>query len=600
MKTTFNPPMQPQHRGDLVTKVVIVFAIFCCLNVLYFLSQAASPMIRGDAWYFLDSLILKWRQAGFDFLDLFIKRGISDHAQPANKLIFFLNYKFAQLDFRIEALFGFFGLITFIFICINLYFQRTVLAKRSWLSGVALISALLIITSLNATVIYTWPLVTFAFISILLAALAALMTWKFLEDTSTIMALAITAAAFLLLGDTATVITWISLAICVVLAARHSDAYFRQRARKWIVATAILVFAYFLAVNGMFLFQESSHIKSQIVPLVSWLDPFLYLEILRIVFSESLVHGLHLQRFGDLSRPISWLIACLVFGFYVRFFILLLLRNERFSIATFFTCFLLIFATISVVAIVVGRVSIFGVEYLHQPRYVFTYQLIPFALLLDASFALSTKKVKTGYLQVLSAGAVGAVFFAMHLSFIISAHKTVPYILQYYDKQAKAIGYYASNEALPAGDCTPVAVPICDMPPPKRIKLLKFLEEERLNIFNSSFQWRYRLFPFDPTLVNLKIGNWGPQSINAGVIPNKQANGSMGIWIEVSGGQGLGEAQVLFSGQPAKSTSVQTKLITAAIAPGNFSQVGKNEISIRQVSTGKVFHVGMFNVEAAK
>ena len=126
--------MDPQYHGNLVTKIIIVFTVFCCLNVLYFLSQASSPMIRDDAWYFLDSLILKWRQDGFDFLDFFIKRGISDHAQPANKLILFLSYKFAQLDFRIEALVGVFGLVSFIFICIKLYFEHILLARRSWLS----------------------------------------------------------------------------------------------------------------------------------------------------------------------------------------------------------------------------------------------------------------------------------------------------------------------------------------------------------------------------------------------------------------------------------------------------------------------------------
>src|SRR5438445_13753626 len=63
----------------------------------------------------------------------------------------------------------------------------------------------------------------------------------------------------------------------------------------------------------------------------------------------------------------------------------------------------------------------------------------------------------------------------------------------------------------------------------------------------------------------LKVNNWGPQSAKTGTNPNKQPDGSMGIWIEASGTQGLGEAQVLFAGQPAKSTSIQEKVITAAI-----------------------------------
>jgi hypothetical protein len=104
----------------------------------------------------------------------------------------------------------------------------------------------------------------------------------------------------------------------------------------------------------------------------------------------------------------------------------------------------------------------------------------------------------------------------------------------------------------------------------------------------------------EPSSVELKVGNWGPQSTVVKNIPNQGPDGNAGIWIEVSGVQGLGEVQVLFSGKPANKTVVQPKLITAAIGPENFTQVGNKEIAIKQVSTGKVFHVGMFNVESAK
>jgi hypothetical protein len=104
----------------------------------------------------------------------------------------------------------------------------------------------------------------------------------------------------------------------------------------------------------------------------------------------------------------------------------------------------------------------------------------------------------------------------------------------------------------------------------------------------------------EPSSVDLKVGNWGPQSTVVKNIPNQQPDGSAGIWIEISGAHELGEAQVLFSGEPAKKTVVQSKLITAAIGPENFTQVGNKEIAIKQVSTGKVFPVGTFKVESAK
>jgi hypothetical protein len=97
-------------------------------------------------------------------------------------------------------------------------------------------------------------------------------------------------------------------------------------------------------------------------------------------------------------------------------------------------------------------------------------------------------------------------------------------------------------------------------------------------------------------LKSLEVNNWGPQSTKAGVNPNKQPDGSMGIWIENSGTRDLDELQVFFAGQPAKATSVQEKLITAAIAPDQITVTGDKEILIKQISTGKLFPVGTFKV----
>lgn len=94
----------------------------------------------------------------------------------------------------------------------------------------------------------------------------------------------------------------------------------------------------------------------------------------------------------------------------------------------------------------------------------------------------------------------------------------------------------------------------------------------------------------------LKVVNWGPQSTKVGTNPNKQSDGSLGVWIEVAGTQELGEAQVLFSGKPAKSTSVQEKLITAAIDIEQLAVAGDKEVAVKQIGTGRLFPVGIFKV----
>ena len=103
----------------------------------------------------------------------------------------------------------------------------------------------------------------------------------------------------------------------------------------------------------------------------------------------------------------------------------------------------------------------------------------------------------------------------------------------------------------------------------------------------------------EPPKVDLKVENWGPQTTQATIVPNAQADGGAGIWIQVTGAEALGAAQVTFGGEPAV-TVVQPKVITASIPAKNFAQPGSKEIAIKQVSTGKVFPVGTFKIEPGK
>lgn len=101
----------------------------------------------------------------------------------------------------------------------------------------------------------------------------------------------------------------------------------------------------------------------------------------------------------------------------------------------------------------------------------------------------------------------------------------------------------------------------------------------------------------DSAALELQVVNWGPQSTKVGTIPNRQSDGSMGLWIEVAGIHRLGEAQVIFGGNPAMGTVVQENIITAAISTVQLSYVGNKEVFIRQISTGKSCLVGTFLVE---
>lgn len=95
------------------------------------------------------------------------------------------------------------------------------------------------------------------------------------------------------------------------------------------------------------------------------------------------------------------------------------------------------------------------------------------------------------------------------------------------------------------------------------------------------------------------VGNWGPQETIAGVIPNLQPGGAMGVWIQLPSAETYGDFEVIFDGMAALVTSVQKDLVTAAIAPQLLEKPGQIEVQIKQLATGKLVTVGVFNVVLA-
>lgn len=97
-------------------------------------------------------------------------------------------------------------------------------------------------------------------------------------------------------------------------------------------------------------------------------------------------------------------------------------------------------------------------------------------------------------------------------------------------------------------------------------------------------------------LINrLKINRWGPEDTKVGEVPNKQPDGKMGIWIDVSSTEGIGEVQVLFGGK-SMVTAIEPKLITAGVPAQELSTAGNKKVEIQSLETGETIAVGTFKV----
>jgi hypothetical protein len=582
------PISYPYLKSEGMQTFTLLAIIVCFANVFYFMNSSAIPIIQADAWYFLDVDVIKWAQGGFHWQDLFVKRGLVDHAQPLNKFFLYVNYRFFDLDFRFESFLGFFGLASIaIFFCLQ--FIRHVQQNNSDpVCGLVFLMAIFTLASLNATGLYSWTLVTFSFLPLFIAILTSWSMWKIITQNRLLIALPFSFIAFVIVGDTAAIILWFSISITVVLLKLRSDRVLFRKALIWLLVSGIYVGGYFLLLNFKFLFSESNSASGKSLDL---LDIHFYIESIRIIFSSTLVQAQHLEVFGTNAKSVSWIIAIPVFYFYVQHFLQLLFFNRPVRDVDFLITFILTYATISIAAIIFGRVPEFGVEYLNQPRYVLVYQLIPFALLLKWAFSAKTniKFIPQHFMYGIILISFAA-FTLLQLGYSAKAHKSTRWISQWVSNQVVAISSYASDPAIPAGNCTAHSKPICNLPVSKRNELLSFLITHQLNLFNPDFQWKYRVFPVVKIEKYSLIG-WGPQEL-------KVNSTTQGIWIKFFQPiqEKNSEIKITLGGIEIERIYISGNVVTFDVPPAIKIAPGEHILSFRMLGDGKETMIGKLTI----
>ena len=487
--------ISPNNLEANILKSMFIFVLvaLCFFNVIYFLAMTANPLIQSDAWYFLDINVRKWMNHGFDLRDLFIKRNVVDHAQPLNKLFLYLNFRFFNLDFRFESLIGIAGLFSIALFFLYQFLKHLLVKSVSAFQVSAFSFAILILTSLNATGLYTWSLVTFSFFPLAIAFGCAWLTWQFLQKQNAVLCLIFLLFSLLAIGDTAAIILWVSIFLSVVLTFRIEEMEYRKKSAILLLTSGAFVAAIFLIVNLSFLTAGANNgsIKPSQLQLT---NPYFYLDSIRIIFSSSIIHGSHLTALGGFGNTAAWIIAIPIFYFYIKHFFDLIFRKRKTDKIEFLVTFILIYASISIAAIIFGRVSEFGVSYLNQPRYLVIYQLIPFSLFIKWAFSENNSHEKQPF--HLSATISLLTVFIIYIQFFVSqaAYRSVPWVWKWHIEQTNAISKYIEDPDTPTGNCTPHSVPICKLSAEKRSELLRLLQEGNLNIFNTNFQNKYRLF----------------------------------------------------------------------------------------------------------
>lgn len=88
-----------------------------------------------------------------------------------------------------------------------------------------------------------------------------------------------------------------------------------------------------------------------------------------------------------------------------------------------------------------------------------------------------------------------------------------------------------------------------------------------------------------------EVQDWGPRNMVLGDIPNRQANGGLGLWLRVNGPCSAGEI-CLSCGGTDVAVYCSPGLVTAEIPAALLGKVGGYELKLRHVLTDKVTPIG--------
>jgi len=359
--------------------------------------------------------------------------------------------------------------------------------------------------SLNSSNVYTWPLATMWFLNLLLVS--GYLVYIARPVVGPKAALAATLVLGLLLDEVALITVVAAVAALVI----QRDA---RASRERLLQGAGAVVG-LLIVRGLYWWMNTAHgvlpeatstpgLLQNLVNLV-WSQG---LQLVLIPLSDSVAHqstlqAWHPQRYGVIGNLVGGALILAHVWFWwqvIRARGVLpvdAIRTRRVAIA------LMLFFYGTVAGIALQRIPNFGIEYLHQPRYVIFYQLNLAALGLMAYSVFNGTHAATepgvgrrrqwaGGLLVMAVLGFGSLQW--HLSQRSWEH--AKYLSVYVQGAAATMGQLAADPGaqIPCADI----LTVCDFPVAKRRELMYLLQNYQLNIFNPDFQAFYRLRPTPP------------------------------------------------------------------------------------------------------
>ncbi|MBC7991492.1 MAG: hypothetical protein H7Y19_18190 [Luteimonas sp.] len=468
-------------------------AVMWCLVALAFANAVLHvravnwSLIASDNWTMIHPFLADAIAGRLDLGNFLVRRAGVDHAQPLNKLVMWLNYRYFGLDFMLE---GFLAMAFGLAALLVLY--RAMVAEDSRATRppsfyLAFAAVAGVFYSLNSSFIYTYSMVTMWYAVYLLAFLMLVAGWHALRR-GVFWPLAAATFALGIVGDDSVYLDAAALVLALLFYGARGNAMRRAWQAVAVIAVAVLlsrgVYWAFGETSGTTQAMFNQPLTARIEGLAAqWRDAWTWFAVPAssgLLAGESL-HGLA----GEHASTVRASLALLLLVAHAWFWwAALRLRPGAAWLAA--TMLMLMFYA-HVAAILVARIFVKGAPYLDQPRYVSFYQFGIIALLL-MGMAWVLQRPDARYRRWLAAAAfavllvqVPATYLAKHREPRIDAHNRL---------MAMSMAAVARDPLHPPAGC-PLAMNLCTLPLERRIELLRLLRDNRLSLFSPQYARRH-------------------------------------------------------------------------------------------------------------
>lgn len=467
------------------------------LNATLFTYSASTPLVAKDAWYFLDTFVREYFNYSLDITDFFAKRGVSDHAQPIQKLILLFHLRYFELDFVVEAMIGvLFGTAGAIAALRLIGSPAKLSSLHTWSAVIGFsvcagaIPALAL--SLSSPEVFTWSLVTLGYMMLGLAVayfslgahvLAGRARPAWLYPMALFLAVALDNLAVAYIAS--------FVALCLLTCGTS---------REWRLPAAAGAFSLAGSLSYDLIIQPL--LTPPISGEAATPSALLYFadhgaELWKLAWHPAntmFVSSIQLEHPRPFLQGVSSALAALLIGLHALFW-LRIVRDLRYRDAVSLTCAGLVLAFYATVAaIAFGRVPVFGFDYLMQPRYYVSYLLGSLPILVLAAHAwLGARSSLIDHAYCILASLLAILAISVQPEMSRNSWERFRYISEYTQRASRQMGMLReSPEQLEA--CADILT-VCEYAPEKKKQLIGLLADYELNIFNRSFQLRHRLYP---------------------------------------------------------------------------------------------------------